>query len=107
MSWSSLESLPRRRPCAAIPLPVAVHASRQNVAAQIGDAVIDGAPDFGRKRQHGAQHFAERRQVVLRGPLGELQQMIAEQRLLVEHGLKILDLDVGWGLGVERPSPRR
>ncbi len=84
----------------SLPL-VAVHASRENVAAEIGEAVVDGAADFRSERQHGAQHFAERREVVLRDPLGELKQMVAEQRLLVEHGLKILYLDVGWGLGGE------
>ena len=62
----------------------------KHVAAQVGDAVVDGAPHLGRQRQHAAQHLAERRQVILRDPLGQCQQMLAEQRLLVEHCLEIL-----------------
>ena len=74
----------------------------QHVAAQIGDAVVDGAAHLGRQRQHGAQHLAQRRQVVLRSPLGQLQQVLAEQRLLVEHGFEIPHLEIRRSLGRER-----
>ena len=78
---------------------VAVDACGQNIAAQVGNAVVDGAPHFGHQRQHGAQHFAQRRQIILRRPLGQLQQMLAEQRLLVQHGLEIPHLELGRRFG--------
>jgi hypothetical protein len=103
MSWLSLESSAAAADLRRDSLPlVAVLASRENVAAKIGEAVVDGAANFRSQRQHGAQHLAERRQVVLRDPLRELEQMIAEQRLFVEHGLEIFDLDFCRRLGVDR-----
>ncbi len=39
---------------------IAVQTVCQFVAAQGGDAVVDGAADLGHQRQHAAQHLAER-----------------------------------------------
>ena len=67
---------------------------RQHIASEIGDAVVDSAAHLGRQRQHAAQHLAQRSQIVLRDPLGQLQQMLAQQRLVVEHGFEVLHLEI-------------
>ena len=80
---------------------VPVHASRQHVAAQAGDAVVDGAADLGHERQHAAQHLAQRGQVILGHPLGQREQAVAEQRFLIQHRLKEADLKIRRRFGVE------
>ena len=50
---------------------VAVVKVGQGVAAGVGDAVVDGAADFGGEGEHAAKDFAEWGEVVLGHPLGE------------------------------------
>ncbi len=47
----------------------------QSEAAEVGDAIEDVAADFAGERQHGAQHFTDGREVVLRDPEGEFHQL--------------------------------
>ena len=81
---------------------VSLQAAGQHVAAQVGDAVVDGAPHLGHQRQHAAQHLAQRGQVVLRHPLGQGQQMAAQQGFLVQHRLQVTDLKLRRRFDVER-----
>ena len=47
----------------------------EDVAARVGDAVDEVAADLGGERQHAAEDFAERGDVVLRDPGGELHEL--------------------------------
>ncbi len=55
------------------------------------DAILPRATHFGRQGQHRAEHFAERRQVVLRDPLAQFHEVRIEHRLAVEHLQHIFD----------------
>jgi hypothetical protein len=66
---------------------VAVEADGEHVAAEVGDAVVDGAANLGHEGQHAPQDLAQGCQVVLRNPHRQVQQVIAEQGLLVEYRL--------------------
>ena len=57
----------------------------QRQLAFFGDAVSDGAFELGIERQHGAEYFAERGEIVVRDPAAEAQQLIVEHRRGVEH----------------------
>ena len=93
-SWSSFESFPRRLDLVRLRdlafadrgvRRIAVDAAGQHVAAQVGDAVVNGAAHLGHQRQHAAQHLAQRREIVLRNPFGQCEQVLAEQRLFVKN----------------------
>ena len=51
----------------------------------IGDAIRDRPLEFRGERQHGAKHFAERREIVIGNPLPKFQQMFIENRREVER----------------------
>ena len=51
----------------------------------IGDAVRDRAFKFGRERQHGTKHFAQRRKIVIGNPFPKFQQALVENRRKVER----------------------
>src|SRR5580692_3956239 len=59
------------------------------------DAIVDGALELCAQRQHGAEDFSNRREVVVRDPASELQELFVEHRRGVEYAEKILDLE-GW-----------
>ncbi len=73
---------------------IAVETRGQQVAAAIGQPVVNAAAYLGRKRQHGAQHLAQRRQIILRDPIGQFEQIFAQQRLLVEHSLQVAQFHI-------------
>ena len=81
---------------------IAVDGCGQHVAAQVGDAVVDGAAHLGCEGQHGAQDFTERGQIVLRRPRAQLQQVLAEERLFIKHSFEVPHFDVGRGIGCKR-----
>ena len=54
-----------------------------------GDAVSDDAFELGAQRQHGAEDFADRSQVVVGDPAAEAQQVIVEDWRGVEHAENI------------------
>ena len=59
--------------------------------AFFGDAIRDGAFKFRAQRQHGAEHFAERCQVIIRDPFGQAHE------LLMEDGSGIEDVEDAFG----------
>ncbi len=61
-------------------------AIEQDGLAGFADAVAGGAAHLRHERQHAAQHLAQRHEVVLRNPGGQLHELGVEDRLLVEHG---------------------
>ena len=68
----------------------------EHIAAEVGDAVVDGAADFGHEGQHAAKDFAEGGEIVLGHPLGELEELVAEKGLVVEDGFEVADFKLGW-----------
>ncbi len=81
---------------------VPLHRLRQHIPPQAGNPVVNRAPHLSRERQHGAQYLAKRRQIVLRRPRAQFQQVLAEQRLLIEHGLEIPHLKIRRSFGLKR-----
>ena len=57
----------------------------QRVDALVGDAVADDLAKLRRQRQHGAEHFADGRNVILRDPATELHQFGGERGSGIEH----------------------
>src|SRR5579872_104046 len=66
------------------------------------DAVGDGAFEFGVQREHGAENFTERGQIVVGDPAGEAKELIVEDGRGIENtvdgfgcyrGLAIVELD--------------
>ncbi len=57
----------------------------QRQLAFFGDAVSDGAFELRVQRQHGAENFADRREVVVGDPAAETQQLLIEHRRDIEH----------------------
>ncbi len=80
-------------------LGISLHRRSQQIPSQVGDSVVNGTTHLGRKRQHAAQHFAKRSQVVLRRPRAQFQQVVAQQRLLVEYGLEVPHFEISRRLG--------
>jgi hypothetical protein len=74
----------------------------QRIPPRIGNAVIDSALHLGHQRKHSAQHLAQRCEIVSCNPLGQLKQLVAYDRLIVEHRFKIARLEISLGLHVER-----
>ena len=67
------------------------------------DAIGDDAFKLGAERQHGAEDFAERRQVVVGNPVAQAQELLVQHRRRVEDAGEILGLYVlipGSGLAV-------
>ena len=60
-------------------------AIEQDGLARFADAIAGRAAHLSHERKHAAQHFAQRRQVVLRNPGGQLHELGVEDRLLVKH----------------------
>src|ERR1700758_1836637 len=60
--------------------------------ALLGDAVRDGALKLGAEREHGAENFAQRSEIIIGDPLAETHE------LLVEHGRGIKHADDVLGL---------
>ena len=55
-----------------------------------GEAIADRAFEFGIQRQHGAEDFAERGEIVVGDPAAEMQQLLVEDRRWVEDGENVL-----------------
>ena len=49
------------------------------------DAIGDGTFEFRAQRQHGAEHFAERRQVIIRDPFTQAHELLIEDGSGVEN----------------------
>src|ERR1700683_1859287 len=60
-------------------------AIEQDRFAGFADAVAGRAAHLGHERKHAAQHLAQRHNVVLRNPRGQLHELSIEDRLLVKH----------------------
>ena len=45
----------------------------------VGNVVADDAPELRRQRQHGAKHFADGRNVILRDPAAQLHEFRSER----------------------------
>jgi hypothetical protein len=59
----------------------------QRQLAFLGHAVRDGAFELRIQRQHGAEDFAERSEIVVGNPAAETQQLFVEHRSYVERTL--------------------
>ena len=57
----------------------------QRFESGVGDAIHTRAFYFGAKRKHGAEHFADGSNVVLRNPASELQQGCVEHWRRIEN----------------------
>src|SRR6202035_56116 len=55
-------------------------------------AIGNGSFEFGGQREHGAKHFARRREGVIRNPFSQLQKLRIEYRCSIEHAENILRL---------------
>ena len=66
----------------------------ERVAASVGDPVVDGALHLAHQREHGAQHFAEWRQVILRHPRAKFEELVAEKGLVVQNRFNRLGFEL-------------
>ena len=55
-----------------------------------GDAVSNRAPEFRAQGQHRAEHFPERRQIIVGDPLAEAHELLVEHGRRIEHADHIL-----------------
>src|SRR5579864_4929079 len=66
--------------------------------ALLGDAIGDGALEFGTEREHGAENFAQRSEVVIGDPLAETHELPVEHGRGIEHADDVLGLYGGFAV---------
>jgi len=72
----------------------------------VRDAIADGPFEFRSQRQHGAKHFAKRREIVVRDPLSKLDKLFIEYGTSIEHAEDIFDLHL-WRTIMQRGDHSR
>ena len=65
----------------------------QSHLAVFGETIADGAFELGVQREHGAEYFAERGEIVVGNPATEMQQLVIEHGGCVEDGQNSLGGD--------------
>ena len=63
--------------------------------SRICDAIADRALELRAQRQHGAKHFAQRSQIVVRNPRAQLHELLIQHWRGVQHAEDIFRLNFG------------
>ena len=62
------------------------------ICPSFGDAIANRSFELRGQRQHGAKHFAERRQIVVRNPFAQPKELLIEHRRSIKHTENVFGL---------------
>jgi|ERR1051325_8512301 len=66
----------------------------QDFKSAVSEAIAAGAAELGAERQHGAEHFSKRRNVIVGNPAAEIEELIVENRRGVQNCRYVLGCDL-------------